>query len=95
MARKHTDRELDTRDARVINRLAEALIVLEEDRMAAVERANECAVRSRGLRKAIAEERWGELRGILTDAEIESLSDISPSIWEDVEDEVEAALRGN
>ena len=33
--------------------------------MAAVERANECTGRLRSLRKAIAEERWGDLRGIL------------------------------
>jgi type II secretory pathway component PulJ len=90
-----TDAELEVRDDRVIERLTRALLVLEQDRMAAVERANECTGRLRSLRKAIAEERWGDLRGILSDAEIESLSGVSPSIWEEVEDEVESALQGD
>ena len=90
-----TDAELEVRDDRVIERLTRALLALEQDRMAAVERANECTGRLRSLRKAIADERWGDLRGILSGAEIESLSGVSPSIWENVEDEVEAALRGD
>jgi hypothetical protein len=90
-----TDAELEVRDDRVIERLTRALLALEQDRMAAVERVAECTGRLRSLREAIADERWGDLRGILPAADIESLSGVSPSIWEEVEDEVESALQGD
>jgi len=85
-----TEEELQERDERVIESLRDTVQQLLGMARQLRDEAEEQKAVAQRIMRAVENQRWSELEGYLDDADIESLHSISPNIYRELSNRIEA-----